>query len=139
MAFIADLAPYDYHGAAPDGIAVGWLEEVQPFRTGGCPEDVRNRLAELAEHPVRLMRGWHHCQFCWTAAGAPGRADHNPHLIVSHLDVARGNGELWLTTADGTNYVAPTLVVHYLDAHAYMPPQAFIAAVREGTRTGGLD
>jgi hypothetical protein len=44
------------------------------------------------------------------AAGAPSYADHNPHLIV-----------------------------HYIDAHAYMPPQAFIAAVREGTPTVRLD
>jgi hypothetical protein len=32
MAFIADLAPYDYYRDAPDGMAVGWLDEVQPFR-----------------------------------------------------------------------------------------------------------
>ncbi len=53
-------------------------------------------------------------------------------------DVKRGNGEIWLTIHDGTNYAAPTLILHYIDEHAYLPPVAFIEAVREGAPTDGL-
>jgi hypothetical protein len=30
---------------------------------------------------------------------------------------------------DGVVYVAPSMIVHYLDAHRYQPPAAFLAAV----------
>lgn len=88
--------------------------------------------------PIALMRGYHYCQFCWAEAGPPVYAEHNPHLTVSHDDVAHGNGELWFTAPDGTHYAAPTLVVHYIDEHSYLPPPAFISAVREGRPTQGL-
>jgi len=37
--------------------------------------------------------------------------------------------------ADGTNYASPTLIVHYIDEHSYLPPDVYIAAVREGEET----
>lgn len=83
MAFIADLAAHDYHPDAPEGVAVGWLDEVEPF---------------------------------------------------SHSDVARGNGEIWPTSTDGTHYVAPTLVVHYIDVHAYLPPSPKRTRVARNSR-----
>lgn len=127
MTFIADLAPYDYYGDAPAGLAVGWLDAARGFNTGTCPQEVRNRLVDLAARPVRLMRGYHYCQFCWAEAEPPVQAEHNPHLTVSHDDVARGNGELWFTAPDGTHYAAPTLIIHYIDDHAYLPPPSFIS------------
>jgi hypothetical protein len=85
------------------------------------------------------MRGVHYCQWCWDKAGPPQYAAHNPQLIVSHGDVPHANGEIWLTAPDGTHYVAPTLISHYIDEHAYLPPGAFLVAVREGTPTLGVD
>ena len=39
-----------------------------------------------------------------------------------------GNGEI--RVSDGNvMYAAPTLIYHYVVAHAYLPPEAFIAAV----------
>ncbi|WP_028046131.1 hypothetical protein [Cellulomonas sp. URHE0023] len=131
MAHIADLAPYDYDREAPDALAVGWLDESAPFATGACPEDVTVRLVELAAHPVRLMRGYHYCQFCWRAAPPP-------QFLRAAPDVAHGNGEIWITATDGTIYAAPVLIAHYIDAHSYLPPIGFVEAVRTGAPTEGL-
>jgi hypothetical protein len=53
-------------------------------------------------------------------------------------DVARGNGEVWITAAVGATYAAPVLIVHYIDAHAYLPPASFVEAVRTGVPAEGL-
>ncbi|HBY23438.1 MAG: hypothetical protein WAV45_11255 [Propionibacteriaceae bacterium] len=137
MAFIADLAAYDYYPVASEALAVGWLDGAERFETGACPSDVTERLKVLASAPVRLMRGYHYCQFCEHSAPPPKllRADIN---LYEAPDVPRGNGEVWLTSPDGTNYAAPVLIVHYIEAHAYLPPARFINAVRFGVPTEGL-
>ncbi|WP_433534496.1 hypothetical protein ACQPZK_20190 [Micromonospora sp. CA-249363] len=134
MTYIPDLAPYDYYPGAPDALAVGWLDSSEPFPTGACPRDVRDRLVRLGAEPVRLMRGYHYCQFC-PAAVEPARVvptDDRPR------DVAQGNGEIWLTGADGTNFAAPALIGHYVEEHRYLPPESFIEAVRTGVPTPGV-
>ncbi|WP_338285215.1 hypothetical protein [Luteolibacter sp. LG18] len=40
-----------------------------------------------------------------------------------------GNGEIRVRGADGVIYGAPTLIYHYVVAHDYLPPAAFIEAV----------
>lgn len=137
MTFIADLTPYDYYPGAPEALAVGWLDESEHFASGTCPPDVRNRLRELSAAPVRLMRGIHYCQFCERTAAPPNllRAEIN---LFEPLDVAFGNGEIWITATDGTNYAAPALIAHYVDAHAYLPPTAFVEALRAGGPTEGI-
>jgi hypothetical protein len=137
VAYIPDLASYDYYPGALDALAVGWLDASEPFSRGDCPTDVRDRLDGLSRQPVRLMRGYHYCQFCertarsHTVMRAELRSDDGP-------EVARGNGEIWLTAPGGTNYAAPVMVVHYIDEHMYLPPGAFIDAVRMGDPPDGV-
>ncbi|MET8283135.1 hypothetical protein [Micromonospora sp. NPDC005174] len=136
MTYIPDLAPYDYHPGAPDALAIGWLDSSMPFTTGACPRDVRDRLVSLGTTPVRLMRGYHYCQFCPAAV--------EPHVtgvdtrLPETSDVARGNGEIWLTGVGGTNFAAPALIGHYVEEHRYLPPDGFIEAVRTGVPTPGV-
>ncbi|MEU7928306.1 hypothetical protein [Micromonospora sp. NPDC049107] len=134
MTYIPDLAPYDYYPGAPDAIAVGWLDSSMPFTEGACPRDVRDRLARLGAEPVRLMRGYHYCQFC-PGAAEPLRLIRADIRLPEAPDVARGNGEIWLTAVDGTNFAAPALIGHYVEEHRYLPPDAFIEAVRTGVPT----
>jgi hypothetical protein len=137
VAYIPDLASYDYYPGAPDALAVGWLDASESFSRGECPTDVRDRLDDLSRRPVRLMRGYHHCQFCERAARL--HAVMRPELrLVDAPDVARGNGEIWLTARGGTNYASPVMVVHYIDEHFYLPPEAFIDAVRRGDPADGV-
>ena len=135
MTHIRDLAPYDYDPGAPEAFAVGWLDISEPFTTGQCPEDVRLRLAQLANHPVRLMRGYHYCQFCMAEPPHSLREDRRPQEAP---DVPHGNGEIWLTSPDGLNFAAPVLIAHYVYAHQYMPPKGFIEAIRRGSPTSNL-
>lgn len=129
MTFIADLAPYDYVTDAPPALAVGWLDPCQQFAVGACPRDVRDRLVVLARDGRHVMRGFHDCQFC-------SRDDSADHMLQVEDPtepgsfVWLGNAEIWALGEDGTNYAAPTLVIHYIDEHGYMPPVAFIEAVR---------
>lgn len=129
MSFIADLAPYDYLDDAPPALAVGWLDPSQPFTGGTCPRDVRDRLVALAREPRHTMRGFHDCLFCFPDEPR----DHmlqveDPNQPGSFAWL--GHAEIWVVGADGTNYAAPTLVVHYIDEHDYLPPASFIEAVR---------
>jgi hypothetical protein len=137
VTFIADLAPYDYYPGALPALAVGWLDSGAPFTVGSCPQDVRDRLQDLGRKPVRLMRGYHYCQFCLATAG-PERLLRADIRLYEAPDVARGNGEIWLTSPGGTNFAAPVLVTHYIDEHGYMPPSMFIEAVRLGEPTANL-
>ncbi|KRR18256.1 hypothetical protein CQ14_25405 [Bradyrhizobium lablabi] len=82
--------------------------------------------------PVNLTRGWHFCEFCPKPAKtvSPGR--------IRMLDPAArtlGNGEIRVASAAGIIYVAPLLVLHYVVAHGYLPPQEFIDAVIEWSAT----
>ncbi|MFE2149246.1 hypothetical protein ACFXAO_04345 [Streptomyces lavendulae] len=40
-----------------------------------------------------------------------------------------GNGEVRIPGGPGVAYAAPFLITHYVTAHGYRPPQAFIDAV----------
>lgn len=135
---IPDLAPYDYYRGAPAALAVGWLDASVAFVAGECPPDVRDRLEDLSTAPVRLMRGYHYCQFC-EAASPPAKLLRADIRLYEEPDVAHGNGEIWVTDGDGMNFAAPVLILHYIDEHKYLPPPSFIAAVRAGARTPGVD
>lgn len=126
--YIKDLKSYSYLSPMPPALAVGWLDERKRFTTGECPKDVRDRLVDLARDPRNILRGIHDCQFC-------PRTDEFRQFQVESPTVPGemaylGSGEVWVTGADGTSYAAPTLIVHYIDAHHYLPPQEFIDAVR---------
>jgi hypothetical protein len=46
--------------------------------------------------------------------------------------VVVGDADIHMMARDGTWLVAPTLVVHYVVDHAYVPPPEFIEAVASG-------
>jgi hypothetical protein len=46
----------------------------------------------------------------------------------------RGNGEIRIAATNGMIYVAPVLILHYVVAHRYLPPQEFVAAAINAAR-----
>ncbi|MDO9352203.1 MAG: hypothetical protein Q7T55_00820 [Solirubrobacteraceae bacterium] len=42
----------------------------------------------------------------------------------------QGTGEIWIDDGD-MHVVAPTLIVHYVEQHAYRPPTRFIRAAAQ--------
>ena len=124
MAVFDDLSPYDENDTTGPALRVGWLGRGSSFPTGEIDPGVVDNLIRLAATPVNLMRGLHYCEFCdaespiriATPFGPKGR-------------VALGNGEIHVRHASGQLYVAPTLVIHYITAHDYLPPAEFREAV----------
>ncbi|WP_375431714.1 hypothetical protein [uncultured Friedmanniella sp.] len=45
--------------------------------------------------------------------------------------------EIHLQGLDGRLYSAPTLVVHYIQAHQYLPPDEFLEALRRSAQVEG--
>ena len=116
MSYFADLSPHTYtptHGV--EVLNVGWLDRDFPFAAGKSSPEFHEALRRLCENPIRLHRGYHVCQFCPQAV-----QDHGARI---------GNGQIRIQGLDGTWFSAPTMVYHYVEAHQYMPPPAFVAAV----------
>ena len=97
----------------PDAIAIGWLHE-------SCPQtgDVDNDLMDAIRFAHREQRvdcgelGYHGCGLCWKN----GNKDE---------DVFEDRGEFTVRWDDRI-YVLPRMVVHYIEAHGYCPPQFFL-------------
>ena len=111
MTYLEDLTTFRFGLGSEDGVlSVGWLDRRHPFRAGETSEEFRNKLGQLCRRPTKRYFGFHDCELC-NGAVRPA-----------------GNGEI--RVSDGNvMYAAPTLIYHYVVAHAYLPPEAFIAAV----------
>jgi hypothetical protein len=107
-----DLSPCIYFPLDVKLAAVGWLERGKPFATGEVDRAVYDALIEMRKNPWQplVCLGLHECGLCRFGGEARGCAN----LIVP---------------ANGIMYVAPELVVHYMNAHGYAPPGEFCRAV----------
>jgi hypothetical protein len=145
MAYFPDLSPYAYgHADHPNVVHVGWLDGLHDYPRGTVPPHLIEKLKRLAKHPVELYRGLHDCELC--------PKDRSPDL---HPEM-RSNGEIRITvrtfpeadeveasatllptraTESGAilyrqiTYAAPVLIVHYIEAHGYLPPTEFMKAL----------
>jgi hypothetical protein len=127
MIWFEDLELLRYHSGPFDAEnwsvplqAIGWLEASSRFDRGACPDSVFARLKTLvgqsrSAHPHYYFRGGMTCSFC-TAAGieSPGPVWSQENIFVP---------------GSGVVYVAPGGIVHYVEAHGYLPPAEFIEAV----------
>ena len=152
MTYFADLSPYTYR-SGPDIVAlrpgpppfraiqstaprinVGWLGRFHRYRSGTVPEDTLDALLNVISHQlINVMRGTHGCHLCPTTG--PGRT----HLDWHGRTVSTGNGEIRIPTADGSHFAAPTLIGHYVAAHLYCPPPAFVQALHDYCHTSADD
>ncbi|MGE7389935.1 hypothetical protein ACQKM2_31090 [Streptomyces sp. NPDC004126] len=67
-------------------------------------------------HRARQTRGFHSCPFCAS------------RVFGSRVSHPQGSAEIWVMGGD-VAYAAPELIAHYVEAHNYLPPNAFIQAV----------
>lgn len=81
------------------------------------------KLAELLVVPWQpvITMGKHDCPFCRFTGGP---AD----FSFEGLDVQLGVRNIFIP-ADGFLFVAPSLILHYIDSHGYSPPSEFQQAV----------
>ena len=113
MTHFADLTQCDYFGAehAPKLLAVGWLTSGKEYPTGATNPDTFSRLKCLLDNPWEPMMfgGVYECDLC----------QYDPPCGQTNLFVPDGS----------VLFVCPALIVHYIAAHHYRPPDAFLAAV----------
>lgn len=118
MAYYADLTHYNYHHYCEKELNVGWLQKDQPFPIGEVSTEFLEKLKWFNEKPFPLFYlGHHQCEFCEDIE-------------------ATSSCELRIVGSDGTVYATPSLIIHYIEKHNYLPPQQFIDAVLNGPRPG---
>jgi hypothetical protein len=103
---------------------VGWLEADHPYSQGQVDEATFRKLMELLQDPWQpaVAAGFHSCSLCRFSGGPR-------HLKWKGIAVEMGCLNLFLP-CENTAFMAPSLIVHYIDAHSYLPPAEFCEAVR---------
>jgi hypothetical protein len=125
MAHYADLTPCDYFTPHHEGklLAVGWLARRRTYSRGEVSTDVVARIHQLLVNPWDPggFLGWHDCDFCRVSTGPQ-------QVTLNNVSVHLGINNLFVPSADRL-LVAPSLIIHYIDAHEYSPPPEFCDAV----------
>ena len=129
MAWYEDLARCDYFDRRHKGaalLATGWLGRGHAFETGSVDAEDFDRLVDLLVQPWQpcFFLGYHDCELCNEADG-PHSFEHDGRRI----DI--GTSNLFVPTPGLDVLVAPSMVIHYIQAHDYRPPEVFLQAVRE--------
>ena len=122
MASLSDLSPCTYFGDPTGLVAVGWLDAPDSYASGATPSGFVEVLGDLLERP---WNPWHYAGFHTCTLCSPGEWWWLPPEL-NHLEL--GGTNLWVP-GEGVVYVAPSLIIHYVHHHDYLPPQEFIDAV----------
>ena len=135
MAYCADLTPCDYFTPEHDGrlIAVGWLAHGHDYSRGDVSTDVVARIHQLLVNPwaPAVCMGAHDCEFCRFSAGPR-------QFTLDNTTAPLGVSNLFVPATDRL-YVAPSLILHYIDAHEYSPPTEFCDAVMSCPEMRSID
>jgi hypothetical protein len=139
MTYFSDHSPYAYgHGSHPGVVHVGWLDNIRPYPKGTVDARLIEKMKLLASTPVELYRGKHICELCVEPPDLVKTTQPNRVVLDPNCSWARwvnqrsSNGEIRVS-GEGIIFAAPVLIVHYIEAHNYLPPTAFLRAV-EGAR-----
>lgn len=121
MTTYPDLAPCRAVSSDPNVLAVAWLGRGATFKTGAVAPEFFAKLMALCNDPWEPApdRSWRDCEIC-------------------QFDARQFKGRLFVPY-EGKVYVAPTGIVHFVAAHWYQPPQAFIDAVMACPPTRGIE
>jgi hypothetical protein len=103
----------------------------------GLAEDgaISEVLRLVRDNPVNRTRGWHRCDLC----GRPSDVSRPEPAYPAQMDldgspVFLGDCEIRVQDRAGVVYAAPSLLAHYMAAHAYLPPSQFLRALRQTAR-----
>lgn len=137
MAYFADGTPYEYSVPASDMREenVGWLDSTHDFTRGSTSANLAARIAWLCAYDsVNQTRGIHSCELCPTGAYAD---EAECYLVIDDKELhLLGTNEIRVP-ANGLSYAAPSLILHYLCDHDYLPPPGFIKAAEGLPRSLG--
>jgi len=129
MTYSADLTPCNYpffRGEASEKLlSVGWLYPSHDYSRGPLDQAFVAKLFDLLRHPWQpaAFGGGHDCEFCRYSWG------HHSFRLAGQNDSASIGINNLFVPGDNCLFVAPSLIIHYIDAHEYCPPRAFQQAV----------
>jgi len=127
--YFSDLSNYSYYLKTPVNEAwnIGWLEEGKSYVTGNIENDFLSKLASIivgnniVNVHVNQIRGVHPC--------ALSGCD-NLEVEIGNRKIAVGSSEIWVPSKNpGQYFASPSMILHYMKAHHYLPPKEFISAV----------
>lgn len=102
---------------------MGYLARGHPFPRGKGLENFFDRLVALVEQPLGCWSGYHTCDLGWCRLTRP----REPMLYKGRL-IGLGSTDIFVP-GDEVVYAAPSLILHYIRDHKYLPPPCFVQAV----------
>ena len=118
--YYEDLTKYSYTkmGSRASLRNIGWLDPSTPFSRGEAPKKFIDRVATATVLLGNVMRGTHRCRYC-----EQDEIYYDPDGIRLLL----GFSEAWLPSpVQEVIYIAPSLLIHYVTAHGYLPPEQVV-------------
>jgi hypothetical protein len=125
MTYFPDMGTTTMIDAGDHVRAAGWLSAKHPFTEGDVPAEFLARLRGFAS-----MWGASIEALGWGAFGGPHTCE-----LCDHY---RSSGNFGVPDG-GLLFVAPQMIVHYIDVHRYRPPEEFIVAVLKAPMPGTDD
>ena len=125
MSYYKDLSRWPDGGLGNRALAVGWLHPAHEYSNGSVDVEFFKRLVDMLLSPWQphAVAGRHRCPFC-RFTGGPAQLSFDGSVI------AVGASILVVPTKEAI-FVAPSMIAHYVDAHDYAPPSAFMQAVTQ--------
>jgi hypothetical protein len=114
MAQFDDLTPCTYLPVPSESlVSVGWLSKGHEFPRGEVSATFFETLKSLCREPWQpvVAAGGHQCELC-------------------QFEGPRFYSNVFVPY-EGSIYVAPVAITHYIAAHWYRPPDVFVQAVLE--------
>lgn len=108
--------------------AIGWLGATVPSQ-GAVPEEVIDRLVAATNAEKYFgdhTCGFHICEICT-------KPDYRPRYQWRNIEVELYGKGFYLVEHNDRAFVAPRLLIHYILAHRYRPPDEFLDAVVKGS------
>lgn len=112
------VEPYEFDNV----LNVGWIDPRGSFPIGVVSAPIKEALLNIAfgrfaaKPVVEPNRAPPVCPAC----GGAVRIEREGRILT--------DSELWIP-AEGKTYASPILVIHYIEAHNYLPPQEFLDAI----------
>jgi hypothetical protein len=114
--WIEDLSPL---GDMEHMLAIGWLGRGHTYPVGEVPMAVYKKLTSLLSEP-----------------GQPAASGAIQPCVLCVYEPERAGTMSLFVPGDKRVYVAPELILHYMNAHGYQPPEEFCQAVTSCPRMG---
>jgi hypothetical protein len=127
--YFEDLTSYSYYQKKPIEKVknVGWLDQTKTFSTGKVTgkflEKLRNLIACVNKTNVHVnpIRGIHPCNLC---------GEDLIKIEGKDRPIFLGSSEIWIPYREDY-FAAPSMILHYIEEHNYIPPPEFIESVME--------